>query len=416
MQKRNNKLQSATRFITAKIRRSWGSALLALFFLLFSYIFSNLDLAFEDDSVVLKWIKVAQHELLSYGDARETPDSIVLINTCYDTSLVPVHNSYGEPAGTIGITDRQKLLTLLQWLKTHDNYRYILMDISLSTIHPTEYDDSLYSTLASMRDIVVAQPDSLPIDPRIASKCFDTSYGITILNSDCVKYPLISDNHPTMPYKVFMDMTGRKISHWGPFYTEGGHLARRTIYPNYTFVFRTQNSNDVTVGADESMFYNIGSDIIDLYGFDDSKTLFDNSIIVIGDFEDSDFHETYAGRIAGPLIQLNVLTSLMDDAHQIPYYLIIILYLIFFLISDNLLHKQTAPSYEDTDDYLKLSNSISKGVVPLTLLSTYYSLLLIILCALIYIITGQAYDILFTGILIGVVHWAFKLIRNFRKK
>lgn len=401
------------KYLCNKVKRFLGTSILALFFLVASYIFTNLDLALVDDNEVLKWLKLAQYELFGDDDAKECPDSILLINTCYDNSLLDVLDSYGRPMGTIKITDREKLYKLLKIISFHDNYKYIMLDVGFTTQEKTEYDDSLYQMIAKMKNIVLSKLDTLPIDHRIKDKCYNSSYKVSAFNTDCIKIPLFHGNEKSMPYKAFEDLTGRSISCLGPFYFEKGHLARKSIYPNYSFIFHKQFSNDELVFADESMFYNIGSGILNQYNLEQSKELFANKIIVIGDFDDDkDLHQTYVGTLAGPLIHLNVLTSLMDNAHQIPYYLLILLYIIFFLISDNLLYKRHLPSVDESQRFFRLSNSLSKSIIPITILSSYYSILLIILCALIYIITGQAYDVLFTGVLIGLVHWIIRIINQ----
>lgn len=403
-------------YVAPILKKIWPPALLALFFLLCSYVFANLGWALTDDNDVLKWLKLAQYELSGKDETEEIPDSVIFINTCYDNELVETLDSYGRPKGTIKITNRKSLLHLLQWLKAHDNYRYIMLDMGLTTLDKTEYDDSLYNTIEQMRDLSLARIDTLPIDPRIKDKCFESAYKVSLFNSDCVRYPLFLDGNETLPYRAFSDITGREITRFGPFYFEGGHLARRAIYPNYTLIFRKQYDNDIDNLFEESKFYNIQSGILDRYSFEDAGYFFDNKIIVIGDLDDKDMHQTYVGTLPGPLIQYNVLTSLMDNSHQIPYYLLFLLYVIFFLISYGLLYKGALPAVEATDGSFRHSNKISRKIVPIALLTTYYSLLLIVLCALIYLVTGQAYDILFTGILIGIVHWIIRFLRKQHKK
>lgn len=397
-------------------KRYWGTSLLALFFLAISYVFSNLDLAIVDDNEVLKWIKATQYEFLSDDSNSEVPDSILLINTSYSNMLVDIVDSYGRKTGDINITDRSKLLRFLNMLKRHNNYKYIMLDVNLTTQYQTEFDDSLFSTITTMRDIVVAKVDSMPVDKRIADKCYAPSYRTSILNSDCVKFPLFYKSEESFPYKAFTDLTGRSIKHFGPFYYEGWHLARRTIYPDYTLIVRSQFSNDITNLFDQEKYYNIGDRFFKKYDNEAAADFFRDRIVVIGDFAEFDMHMTYVGKISGPLINLNVLTSLYKNAHQIPYYLLLLLYIIFFIISDNLLHKKYDTSISLTEQQIKAHGKISKEIVPIALLSTYYTLLLIVLCALIYLLTGQAYDILFTGIVIGITHWIIKLIRRIKTK
>ena len=395
--------------------------MLALAFLFCSYVFINLDVSFVDDNSVLKWIKAFQYALSGTDTSRRVPDSILLVNTSYDNVFVPIREYYGDDYieyGTRPITDHQKLYRLLKLLKETDNYRYLMVDIAFLAENKTTCTDSLYDLIASMRDISVGKIDGKEMDSRIAAKSYDTSHKVSIFNSDYVKQPLFDGDEETLPYHVFSKLTGRHISRFGPFFYEGAHLARRSIYPNFSLVFHEQypsepeNDEDEYV-VQEAMYYNLGHDILDTYDRDTAEPLFRNKLIVIGDFAERDKHQTYAGVLSGPLILLNVVTSLSSDSHIIPYYILFILYIIFFVIADNLLYQHFVP---DPQAVLRIRNKLARNLVPLAILSTYYSLLLIVLCAIIYLVTGQAYDILFTGVIIGFAHWVIRLTRKNKSK
>ena len=50
----------------------------------------------------------------------------MFVNVAYDKEFVEATDEYGLPVGQTQITDRQKLLQLLQELKRRNDYKYIL--------------------------------------------------------------------------------------------------------------------------------------------------------------------------------------------------------------------------------------------------------------------------------------------------
>lgn len=395
------------------LKRYGGTFLLALFFLICTYLFCVYDSTFVSDATVLRWVKVAQNTFSEQN--TKVPDDVMLINTCYDRTLVSAKDSEGLPCGNIDITDRQKLLRLMQILKKHNNYRYIVLDIGLSPTEQTPYDDSLFSTIESMQRIAMVIPENEMIDPRLKSKSYDNFYNTSRFSSDCLKIPLVdSVGNGCLMLHVFTELTGKKLSHTGPIYYSEGHLARPIIYPNYYVVFNEKlNDSDA---ASPINYYNLGTDILNESSPEEYAELFQDMTIIIGDFEKNDNHMTYAGQLAGPLISLNILLSLQDNAHHIPYWLLAILFSIFFIISDNMLHRPYATSINESQKMLSTKKGISKGLIPLILLSSLYSFVLTALCVIIYLLTGQAYDIMFTGILIGVSHCVIRVINRHKNK
>lgn len=81
----------------------------------------------------------------------------------------------------------------------------------------------------------------------------------------------------------------------------------------------------------EPQYYNLGSDILDTDI--DTSSLTKDKIVVIGDFSENDIHDTYIGKIAGPIINLNAFYALTNDNLSIPYAEIFFLLLLYFTIS-----------------------------------------------------------------------------------
>ena len=75
---------------------------------------------------------------------------------------------------------------------------------------------------------------------------------------------------------------------------------------------------------------NLGADIIDM-GID-IPSLVKDKIVVIGDFTEDDIHDTYLGKIAGPVINVNALEALRNNEQEIPWTLILFLFAIYGIV------------------------------------------------------------------------------------
>lgn len=78
-------------------------------------------------------------------------------------------------------------------------------------------------------------------------------------------------------------------------------------------------------------YYNMGSDLLDIDV--DAGVLAKDKLVVIGDFEENDMHDTYLGKIAGPIINLNAYYALVNDDLSIPWWEIVFLILFYAVIS-----------------------------------------------------------------------------------
>ena len=82
---------------------------------------------------------------------------------------------------------------------------------------------------------------------------------------------------------------------------------------------------------EEKIILNLGSDILDT-GLD-IKKLIKDKIVIIGDFTEDDIHDTYLGKIAGPVINLNALEALFRNELEIPWSLVVFLFMTYTAVS-----------------------------------------------------------------------------------
>ena len=185
-----------------------------------SYCLTNLNFPISGEKVLLYRFELVRNYL--FPRECTVNDSILLIDVSFDKTPVKVTDEYGMPIGDTQITDRKKLLELLQELKRRDDYKYILLDVFFGQKGETSQDSALYVTICSMDRIVVpCHSDEALADSSLIGKAGIADYTTTYKEGGFVKYPYMSDDGMSLPLRMYEDMTGRTIrKHWF-IYTDG---------------------------------------------------------------------------------------------------------------------------------------------------------------------------------------------------
>lgn len=306
------------------------SAINAVVVFVLCYSVDNLPYSFVGDATLGQ--RFEQFKQLFSQKDDEIPSELLLINVAYDRELVEINDEFGLPKGNIDITNRCKLIELLSRLNDSD-YKYIILDVSFSNEHHTPQDSALFSLIRNMDRIVVAKSETIQIaDSILFKKARYSDYSTHISESNFVKYEYIRNGEPALPYQVYLDLHGSKIRSFAGFHFFQGRLANKSIVLRHPIKlwnkFNTVSDNTFIA---EPQYYNLGSDILDI-GIDISS-LAKNKIVVIGDFTENDLHDTYLGKIAGPIININAFYALVNDNLSIPYTEIGVLFLLYFAIS-----------------------------------------------------------------------------------
>ncbi|MDE5757964.1 MAG: hypothetical protein K2H85_05055, partial [Allobaculum sp.] len=136
----------------------------------------------------------------------------------------------------------------------------------------------------------------------------------------------------------------------------------------------------------ENVLLNLGADIIET-GIDIPR-LVKNRIVIIGDFTEDDTHDTYIGKIAGPVININALEALRNNELEIPWWLIVFLFGLY-----------TTLTYLSIRNKLLIPRFIRKFIKQRKLLRYLlsfigYSMFFSIIGGVIYIIRGMDINII----------------------
>lgn len=369
----------------------WFSTINALLLVLLCYFADNLKYSILSGPSVGQ--RIEQFREVS-GIAKDIiPEDYVFINIAYDRQLVPVLDEFGLPQGEIDITDRRKLSTFLNQL---DNaHKYILLDVLMSDKYKSEADSILIESVLNTGRISISRSSTTDIiDERLEEKAGYTDYATDVLETNFVKYQFVKDGDPTMPYMAYQSINPtRPVHSFGPFYWSDGHLYWNSLtlrFPIKLWNNSTVAGNGNNLNFQEKKILNLGADILDL-GID-IPSLVKDKIVVIGDYTEDDIHDTYIGKIAGPVININALEALRNNELEIPWTLILFLLLFYIAVAYFTIRQPISANRILTN--LHLNTTFVKYV--LSFIS--YSFLFSIVGGVIYLICGMDINIIIPSV------------------
>ena len=307
-------------------RRRWIIASCSSIILLFlSYLHNNLPL-FTGENIVgyacAEWIR----NKIDPDTIEET--NVVYINTAYDRQLT-TYKEDGMVQGNADITDREKLLKLLQGLQ-QTAYKYIFIDIRFEKGCESEnpaVDSALFAQIANMDSIVLVCHHDLKNMAGVPVKKMAYNDYYSTISTGFIRYQYMMGKDKTMPIYAYKELTGDSISrHLGMFFFSSGR-------PCYNSLFLTFSPNKKVSGSRNNM----GKYILQSKQFQsDLSKMANGKIVVIGDMT-HDLHDTYSGEHAGGQILASAMLALMNGKHLVNGWLMLFLFLLYFLLTLGLL-------------------------------------------------------------------------------
>ena len=274
--------------------------------------------------------------------------------------------------------------------------KYALLDVLFSDNYKSKADSILIETLLKTHRVSISRSSTTNlIDDRLNEKAGYTDYATDVLETNFVKYQFLKDGEPTMPYMAYQSIEpNNQMYSFGPFYWSDGHL----YWNSLTLRFPTKLWNNSTLGTkgnddinlQEKKILNLGADILDL-GID-IPALVKDKIVVIGDYTEDDIHDTYIGKIAGPVININALEALRTNELEIPWSLII--FLLLFYIAVGYFTIRQPISVSKILNRLHLNTTFVKYVLSFI----GYSFLFSIVDGVIYLICGMDINIIIPSV------------------
>jgi hypothetical protein len=310
-------------------------------------------------------------------------NAALFVNVAYDKQLVDKCDDYGMTIGNSDVTDRSKLLSLLQLLHKTNSYKYIILDIRFEKgYNVPDVDSALFAEILSMKNIVIANHSDIELaDSSLMKKAAISDYFATITKTNFARYQYNYDGVESVPLYAYHELTGNTINKHGWLYTCNSRLCYNSLFVH--FPIAKWNEYDE---QQSKVYYNLGSDILDNYSDSDLKKLTEGKCVIIGNMVE-DVHDTYSGLKPGSVITYYAFQELMKGRHFVNYCMMLFLAILFFLISLSLF--ETNPIISRLH-FIRNSHS---RIIHFMLDFVGYSLVLALSMIILYIIFGIATSI-----------------------
>lgn len=366
---------------------------------LLSYILNNQPLFTGEDLNQFAWVQVLKNKLEI--ENKVDKQGALFVNIAYDKQLIEQTDNYGMPVGNLDITDRSKLLSLLQILRKTNRYVYIFLDVRFEKgYNAPSIDSLLFAEIGSMRNIVVANHRGIEIaDKSLLSKAAISDYDATIVSTNFVRYRYSYDTLYSMPLYAYKELTDKTINRHCLFYSCDGRLCYNSLFID----FPVENFSEFEENG-EKAYYNMGSDLLDNYSEEDIATLTEGKYIVIGDMIE-DMHDTYSGLKPGSVITYYAFLSLMEGKHFVRSWLILFLAVVFFLIS------LSQFSHKSIWERIPIFRKSKSKLLHFTLSFVEYTLLLSIIVVVLNVFWNVS-----TSVFVPSIYFAIqKIIINYKR-
>ena len=298
------------------------------------YLWNNQPLYTGEDITELSHIQWFW-EVVGGRTVDEELDSTLFINVSYDKQLAEHRDSIGEPIGITDVTDRAKLLELLQLAKETNTYKYLILDVRFEDGNYQESDDTLFQQIRDMDRIVVATHKDIKTPsnfPKEKSALAD--YYSTITATNFERYEYIHSGIPSMPLYAYKELTGNNIKQKAFISTCDGRLCQKSIF----LKFPSAHFDKVMANGDQR-YYEMGHEILtDLR--EDFADMAEDKVVVIGNFVE-DLHDTYIGMKPGPYILYKALRTLEKGEHYVNWWYQFLFACVYFFMSCTLLMRHS---------------------------------------------------------------------------
>jgi len=323
---------------------------LTLILLLGSYWLGNMGIPLPGETKLMQRLDKVKKIVNSWSSEEKpsvgaVPEEVLLVNVCYDKQLVEVMEG-GMPVGKDVVTDRAKLLSLLQWADSLGDYRYILLDVRFPRGLQTETDAALFRQILSMPRIVVPTHRDIQMqDSVLLAKAGRADYMMFDEETNFTRYQFLPEGKSSLPLRMYQELCGRTIEPCLLGYRDGGRLCSNAV----TLQLRVCLPEKFAAEGQRLEYTSqyLGSQLLELKDVVPGYNPFKNKIVVVGDFR-NDIHTTYTGPQPGSLIALNAYYALRNGNHFISWPLALCLAVIYFLLLLSFAFPNGAAAYFST--------------------------------------------------------------------
>ena len=315
-------------FADKRFRLIAGSILHAVVLVIATLWLLQQNYTYGDERFVIRWSSIIKKMVFKIDDKPPRND-LLFINTSYDNMLIDRLDDDGFQIGNQVITDREKLTRLFEIMKnSNSNHKYVICDIFFKD--PSPYDSALNENLINLKNIII--PYHLSADNEIDKPIFNINKGFSdynIIEGSFLKYSLMQmDSLASLPLKMYMDLYNASFSSKGIISRMNGKPAFNTIIIDFKVRYYDINEN---LSPEPYPYVNLG----EFMSLPDSviANTIKNRIVMIGDLQERDMHQTLVGNMPGVIILLNIFLTLKESENLIKPLFLFILFITYFLIS-----------------------------------------------------------------------------------
>lgn len=312
----------------------------------------------DDEEYLIKGSVMAKDIIAKAGEKPDTT-RFAFINIAWEKTLVNEYDQNGQLKGKRPITDRKRLAKFFEYLNKDPQHQFIILDVWFVDSSDYKSDSLLQDQFKKTKNFLIPFHKDPNDDNKIEGAIFKAPTALSDYEKDdfdnnFVKFRLVQgDGFKTTPLVFYENLHKEKFESDGFWHYLGDKLAlnsfilsmriwdydlrERQIAPgkikslydyyqmSYFLDFKADNSDSLPPSVTDPINDNIRSFLVSAATKD--------KILVIGDFEDADKHQTVYGPQPGPLILLNVFLALEAGDNLINLGFVLFLFIGYFLIS-----------------------------------------------------------------------------------
>ncbi|PWJ42492.1 CHASE2 domain-containing protein [Sediminitomix flava] len=292
----------------------------------------SLPYSMADEITLVEITSAIKHAL--FGIEEKPPrDRYAFVNVSWEKELIDKLDSNDFKIGQMDITNRKSLGKLVKAVNDNPGHEYMLIDVRFYDPAPT--DSLLSAELKKAEKLVVSYHKGADDKPHYP--IFECNVGLSDMESQVrsniddiiLKYNIIqNDSLKTTPLVIYEGIHKKGYQSGLVFGNLDGNMVLNTFVMDYLIwdydLFQAKAYN----------YYQLG-ELLMLEEFSPGTIAeyFEDRIVIVGDFEDTDMHKTSKGEMHGPLILLNAFLALERGYNVISWGFLIFLFASFFIIS-----------------------------------------------------------------------------------
>ncbi|UZR93937.1 CHASE2 domain-containing protein [Chondrinema litorale] len=299
-----------------------------VFLIIATLIYLSITFTLDDEIILIQLTAAVKNKLLGQKK-RPDKDRLLLVNVSWDKKLIPRIDSTGTPIGNQAITNRASIAKLLQAMNQKpDNHEFLLIDVNFLDDSP---DDSLLEAeLLKVKNCLVSYHKDVkgkPLYPVVKAPLGLSDMQVDDEDRDLVlKYHLIQgDSLKTTPLLMYEKIHDAKFEE-GFLYDK---LDGKKIFNSFIIDYPVDQYD--IFKRDMYNYLYLNEMVMASPSFIQAMTK--DKIVIVGDFEDRDIHNTIYGKTPGPLILLNAFLALENGDNLVSIYFILLLLVAYSLIS-----------------------------------------------------------------------------------